>query len=134
MKQVWNRLICLKANGIINKYMKKKQLSCKTYGLVNTLSHNRFFSIDTESIKNPQVIKVDKSKRVEVDDFKNNASFIYNNLKKISYSKICDIEALRRGVALTKKTNSFGVDALIKRDISNKCLKKLLKRFKSTKI
>jgi hypothetical protein len=60
--------------------------------------------------------------------FKSNVNSTHITVKKISYSKICNIESLKRGLYRLKANKSPGVDEFSKADISLERLKRNSKK------
>jgi hypothetical protein len=91
----------------------------------------KFFSMKAASTKEPLVTEVNGSMRGEL---KSNENSTYITVKKISYSKICDIESLKRGLEPLKANKSPRVDGLLKTVLSLERLKKTSKRPNYSKI
>nr|YP_009495511.1 reverse transcriptase [Psammoneis japonica]AWQ64241.1 reverse transcriptase [Psammoneis japonica] len=89
----------------------------------------RNFTTEPFSTEEPQLPEV---KNV-IGEIKSNNSSTHISVNKISYSKICDIEMLKKGLSRLKENKSPGVDGLTKADITVERLKKLQKDLKMQK-
>lgn len=74
------------------------------------------------STKEPLVTEVNN-----IGEYKSSENSTHMTVKKISYSEICDIESLKRGLTHIKRSKSPGVYGLTKANISLERLKKLQK-------
>jgi len=104
---------------------KRIHLYYKTHSSVSTKATDRikFFSTESASTKEPLETEVVNT----IGEFKSSEPSTHITVKKISYSEICDIESLKRGLDRLKRNKSPGVDGLTKADISLERLKKLRK-------
>ena len=103
---------------------KRIHLYYKTHSNVSTKATDRIklFSTESASTKEPLETEVNN-----IGESKSSEPSTHMTVKKISYSEICDIESLKRGLDRLKGNKSSGVDGLTKADISIERLKKLRK-------
>ena len=105
------------------------RMNYPTHSLASALITYRNFATEPFSTKEPQVTEV---KNV-IGEIKSNDSSTHIPVEKISYSKICYIEMLKKGLSRLKGNKSPGVDGLTKADITVERLKKLQKDLKMQK-
>jgi|JI8StandDraft_2_1071088.scaffolds.fasta_scaffold03265_6 group II intron reverse transcriptase/maturase len=131
-------------NNSIKKYrdlLSPNKFGCRSYSIqilrINYSTHSlasakityRNFTTEPFSTKEPQVIEV----KSDIGETKSSNSSTHIPVTKISYSEICDIEMLKKGLSRLKGNKSPGVDGLTKADITIERLKKLQKDLKMQK-
>lgn len=102
-------------------------INYSTYSFASAMKTYRNFATEPYSTKEPQVTEVKKN---YIGETKNDKSSTHIPVNKISYSEICDIEMLKKGLSRLKGKKSPGVDGLTKADITVERLKKLQKDLK----
>lgn len=105
------------------------RINYTTHSLASAMTTSRNFATESFSTKEPQVTEV----KNKVGETKSNNSSTHITVNKISYSEICDIEMLKKGLSRIKGNKSPGVDGLTKADITIERLKKLQKDLKMQK-
>lgn len=108
------------------------RINYSTHSFASALKTYRNFTTEPFSTEEPQVTEV-KKKKNDIGETENNKSSTHIPVNKISYSEICDIEMLKKGLSRLKGNKSPGVDGLTKADITAERLKKLQKDLKMQK-
>lgn len=106
------------------------RINYPTHSPTSAMITYRNFTTEPFSTKEPQVTEV---KNIIGEIKKSNNSSTRIPVNKISYSEICDIEMLKKGLSRLKSNKSPGVDGLTKADITVERLKKLQKDLKMQK-
>ena len=116
--------LIMSQQGLYSNKRIHTNIQTHSYASTKATYRIKFFSTEAASTKEPLVTKVNNNK---IGGFKSSEISTHITVKKISYSEICDIESLKRGLERLKVNKSPGVDGLSKADISLERLKKLQK-------
>jgi retron-type reverse transcriptase len=95
-----------------------------SYASTKTTYRIKFFSTEAASTKEPLITEVNDNM---IGEFKSTENSTHITVKKISYSEICDLESLKRGLERLKANKNPEFGGLSKADLSLERLKKLQK-------